>query len=100
MILSLPQIPMSKFHWDAESRVLSAEISDLNNPRFQRIYDDACDVGLAVRSDRTGETVSFYVAQEHKDREGDVQSWVLEPIPEHIRKNPCLMPLRIRLWND
>jgi hypothetical protein len=55
--------------------------SDLGYRPDEVIYDDACDVGLAVTG-RTG-TYWFHLDHLERDRHGDVYEWVYLPIPEH-----------------
>jgi hypothetical protein len=47
---------------------------------FERIYDDACDIGLAVRSHHTGAVVLFAVHSERRNREGEIIGWDLVPV--------------------
>lgn len=47
------------FTWSAKNG--TAEHSDLGRPNvFQQIFDDACDVGFAVKSEKTGKVETFY----------------------------------------
>lgn len=57
--------------------VLVAEASEL--PEFERVWDDACDVGLTVVSHRTGTEVVYAVEEIARDSEGDILYWMLEP---------------------
>ncbi len=64
-----------------------AEASDVGYRSPLRIYDDACDVGIAIRSRRTGRVVRFYLAHEDNDRSGeDIAGWWFKPIAEDARK--------------
>jgi hypothetical protein len=48
-----------------------------------QIYDDACDVGIAVRSHKTGRTLRFYLSTEDRDDSGEnVAGWWFKMIPE------------------
>ena len=40
-----------------------------------RLFTDATDLGLELRSPRTGVTKRFVLEAENKDREGEVTSW-------------------------
>ena len=63
--------------------VLTTWISDLRIPpgqEFERVFDDACDVGIAVRSARTGNVEVFALYEYLKDREGEVQGWTFQPV--------------------
>jgi len=60
--------------WMSNERRLVSEASDLGLDPY-RLYDDACDYGLWVKSHHTGKLEPFnYVGPEY-DREGDVISW-------------------------
>lgn len=70
------------FHWtrdDGHGPVGTVEISTLTRGGIgditSRMYHDAADVGLAVRSHKSGVVKRFYLAAENKDREGDVRYW-------------------------
>lgn len=78
---------------------LVAEASDLGFRGSRRIYDDACDVGVAVRSERTGQTVRFY-EKDQDVREGHVCGWWFEPIPEDVRRGRVPANARILIIND
>lgn len=83
-----------------EHKTLVAEHSDLGNPNlYNRIYDDACDVGIALYSPKTGKTVIWYLADEIK-REGDLEVWVFRPIAEHVYRHPVLAGWEVHILND
>lgn len=56
-VLNIPCIRSSLFTWTGTNGV--TEHSDIRIPLFNRIYDDACDAGFAVRSDKTGKIMIF-----------------------------------------
>ncbi len=91
-------ISTERFTWS--NKEFFAEISSLGVRGFERIYPDACDVGLSIRSERTGEEVWFYLETEHRDREGDVTHWTLKPTNEAVRKNPGLKGVKMTVFND
>jgi hypothetical protein len=96
-MLRLSPVPTSRLTWHAASRSYVAEISDLGG-RFHRLYDDACDEGLALQG-RSGEA-TFHVAETHTDAEGDVTHWTLRPTPETLRRLPFLAAVRVLVYND
>jgi hypothetical protein len=61
------------------------EASDIRIPIFNRIYDDACDAGFCVISDRTGKIMVFCHSTTHED-DGEEQGWVFVCIGE---LDPC-----------
>lgn len=69
---------------------------------WERLYDDACDVGLALRSHKTGEVSTWYLCEgETKvDSEGDVQHWILKPTAESVRKHRGLDGYTLKIYND
>lgn len=59
---------------------LVAEASDLGG-RFglERIYDDACDVGIAIQSHHTNRIEWFYL-DKREERDGEVLAWEFKPV--------------------
>jgi hypothetical protein len=93
MILTPTRVSTSTFHWDADRRMFSAEISDLGREfNFEQVYDDACDEGMTLISHRTGQAVTCAVTHVERDREGDLLYWDLLPLG-----NKCF---RVRIFND
>jgi hypothetical protein len=78
---------------------LVAEASDLRYNAPHRIYDDACDVGIAIRSDRTGKLVRFYLSKIDVANE-DVAGWWFDPISEDARRVPGSSSVRVLIIND
>ena len=69
---------------------------------WQQLYDDACDVGIALRSHKTGVTTTWYLCEGDTvtDADGDVLWWVLKPTTETVRINPSLSAYRLKVYND
>ncbi len=71
-----PIIPASKFSWRGTEGC--TEASDLPG-RFPsdlgRVYDDSCDVGFTMLSDRSGRSAVFCLDHVEKDEEGDLLFW-------------------------
>ncbi len=81
--------------------VLVAEASTLGYHGPRRIYDDACDAGIAVRSERTGALVRYYLKEEEMDRSGeDVAGWRFLPISEDVRRTPSAGHTSVLIIND
>lgn len=74
---------------------LSADISDIDATCWMnRLYNDACDVGLAIRSETTGRVERFYHTNEERDREGDIVAW-------HFAATDLKCPIqRVVVFND
>lgn len=78
---------------------LVAEASDLRYSQPRQIYDDACDVGIAVQGNRW--LVRFYLAAEERGSDGeDIAGWYFRPIPEDARRCSLLDNLRVLIIND
>lgn len=96
-ILRTRRVSLRLFFWDRQANKLVAEISDLGTGfRFERVYDDACDVGFSVESHRTGRAVTYAIDHEQRDADGDVQWWDLVPAAGAA----CSSLPPIRLFND
>lgn len=103
MYLPIPCFDSSEFSYHKESKTFSAELSDFNGrvrKFFGQIYDDACDVGLEVVSNKTGKSVKFYLSEEETDTEGELCLYRFLPLDEYVRKNPALAGMSVILFND
>lgn len=103
MRLNIQAIPSKLFTVtrNENRHVLTAEISDLGPGfRFQLLYDDAMDVGMAVESSKTGNVVHYYLYDTIDTAEGDVSYWILMPTTESIRQYPLCKNTEIMLFND
>jgi hypothetical protein len=79
-MLAMTHYPVERFHWSREEAELSCEISDLGPGfRFERIYDDACDLGIAIRGTKGG-VWKFALADSDKDAEGCIVRCRLVPV--------------------
>lgn len=86
MKLNPPELTLERFHYDPKTGVLSAEDSQLRNQSFDghyrwlgRLYDDACDEGIAIRSTKTGKVVRFYLHSTERNRDNDITCWNFFP---------------------
>lgn len=77
-----------------------AEASDIGLRDFVRLYDDAADVGLWIQNRNSGASVAFYLSEERRDADGDVQVWILRPVAEHVRHGLCRPDAEIHVLND
>jgi hypothetical protein len=96
--LKMDSICTSHFTYLTEERSFIAEASDLpGRGRFRRIYDDSCDLGLTLRSQRTGREVDFALFREVRDGSGeDIMHWELRP----ICVTSDLKDLKVIVFND
>lgn len=87
MKLQLNPLPLKKFTFDKNKRTLVAEMSDFGPLRdgrwwLQRIYDDACDVGIAIASELTGKTETFCLVREEINSENELIALHFIPLDE------------------
>ncbi len=86
---------------DDGTTVLVAEASDLRYRGWHQIYDDACDVGISIKSSRTGQIVTYYLNEEEMDHSGeDVAGWRFKPIAEDVRRVPACANTSVLIIND
>lgn len=102
MQLTVDLIPSKAFsHFPASKRMV-AEISDLNSfEGFKPLYDDAVDVGFAIKNAKSGNITRWAVADEIRDtRENELLGWYLVPTQEALRRNPVMEGYCMTLIND
>lgn len=51
--------PISSSMFSFKNNKFVAELSDLGNPRLERVYDDAADCGFSIVSEKTGKSAVF-----------------------------------------
>jgi len=104
--MQLNPIPIDarRFSRAPSSLMLVADHSDICALRdfkgWDRLYDDACDVGIALRNPQTGVTTRWYMDDEKFDREGDLEATVFKPCPETLRTQPQLAGWEVHIVND
>lgn len=76
--LSPYALPLNLFGRQGDTLV--AEASTLGNPANLPLFNDACDVGIAIRSHHTDRVVRYHLAKVDKDREGDIAGWRYEVV--------------------
>ena len=74
--------PISSKHFTVSRKMgcLVTTASDLPSLKMQRIYNDACDTGIAIISARTDVVVYFYLNEVRRD-EGGITSWNFKVLP-------------------
>lgn len=98
-------ISTAMFHYDKQDRCFSQEMSTLqcgpkNRPVLERIYPDACDEGIRLISERSGQECVFYVDRTHVNRDNEITHWELFVTPECLRKMPHMKGVKVIIWND
>lgn len=80
---------------------LIAEASDFGPAGFtnalQRLFNDAADQGIGIRSHPSGRIVRFALDRVEKDREGDVTAWVFQVVPRDAKASTVR---HVRVFND
>jgi dipeptidyl aminopeptidase/acylaminoacyl peptidase len=103
MRLTLVEHSDKQFTYSNKDKTLVSEASDLDNRHLERIYDDACDVGFAVKSDKTDSVVVFVMSSPiyhgaGEDRE--ISGWEYEPANFSIRQHPECRGMKAVIFND
>lgn len=85
--------------------VFSADASDLQDRHIQQLYDDACDVGLAIRSTKTGTVITYFLSETNRKQydpaeQPEIVSWEYLPLPEDVRKHPECAKTKVFIFND
>lgn len=99
--LHVNPLPLERFSWNAQSRTLVAEGSDFGplretfDPRtgrtwIQQLWNDACDVGIAIESHKTGKVERFYLSQE-ETHDGDLLAWHFKPVSKSCPVNEVVI---------
>lgn len=86
-------------------KLMCVEASDLMlrpGHVWEQLYDDACDVGMALRNPRNGNVTRWYVAEGETvmDADGAVSYWILRPTTETVRRQPSLEGYTLKIFND
>lgn len=95
------QISTTKFTWVPKTREFIAEISDLHgsNP-LGALYNDACDAGFVLVSQKTNLAIPFYLRETQRDADHDVKFWEFHPCNEAVRQNPSFEDVTVIILND
>lgn len=104
MILpSLVKHDHQRFDYIGEDRAYYCDASSLGRPGvtlFNRVYDDACDVGFAMVKSN-GESVVFTLDEDASGTsEGhEVSDWTFRPTAEAVAKHPKLAGCKVVIFN-
>lgn len=63
------------FLWSSDSKILSAEASDVRFDGGYRLYDDAYDYGIWMKSHRTGAIEPFVLCNISYSLDEEIQFW-------------------------
>jgi hypothetical protein len=93
MLLNPSPICSSKFSF--KNNQFTAEASDFGrNFDLGRVYDDACDEGFTIVSEKTGKGAVFALYNHEEDGEGDLVAWIFKCV------TPGLTHLKAVIFND
>lgn len=99
----VPRHSSKKFSYDSDTNAFTAWASTLDEGMkkhmFGRIFNDACDEGMYIVSDKTGAEAGFAVDREERNDDNDITSWVLKPTDETKRKFPLLKNATVTIFN-
>jgi hypothetical protein len=103
MRLNVIEFSSKQFTYNAADKTFTSEASDLDNRHLQQIYNDACDVGFAMKSDKTGNVITYVMTKpfyhgEGEDRELGGYNYV--PTSESIREHPECEGTKVIVFND
>ena len=91
-----------QFAHQPEAKLLLADMSDLGvragDTPFEQLYDDACDIGIALLNPRTGSTTYWYYVAEVKERD-EITMWILQPTTESCRLHPGVQCYTMHIYN-
>lgn len=90
------------FFFDKKSGNFSQEISSLGygpNGITSQLFDDACDEGFVMVSDRTKAEVPFYLTFVETDAEDEIVCWNFKSAP-NTSNQPHLENLSVTIFND
>jgi len=68
----LKPAPVSSSHFSFKNNVFIAELSEVPVKHFQRVFDDACDLGFTIISAKTGNHVVFAIDRYELDADDDL----------------------------
>ena len=85
--------PISSTRFTFKGHTFSAEASDLRGIRLGRVYDDACDEGFTIVSEKTGKSAVFAAAGEIIHNE-ELGGWKFKCV------TPGLTHLKAVIFND
>jgi hypothetical protein len=102
MKLTLVEHSSRQFTYSPDDKVLTAEASDLDNRHLQPLYNDACDVGFSVKSEKTGKVVTFVMVSPIYDKSDDCElvGWQYAPTSESFRNVPECQGMEATIFND
>ena len=93
------KISTKQFFFHKEDSMFTQEISSLGTLASYltgQLYDDACDQGFVLVSDRTGAEIPFYLDETETSNEGEILCWNFKA----ASLKPELVGLKVCVFND
>ena len=96
--IAMATMDLARFTYDRDRQSLVAIASDFGPLRdglwwLNRMYDDAADAGIAIRSHKTGKVERFYL-ERTEERDGDLMAWHFRP------ESPGCIVKSVTIFND
>ena len=66
---------------------------------LRQLYQDSCDVGFVMVSEKTGQEAVFGLSHVEMNRDSDVVYWELAPLYSTVRKNRGLSNCTVKIFN-
>lgn len=90
---AVPVLSTETFTFHREGNQLIAEASTLGDSfRLARLWDDACDQGITLKSHRTGREITYVLTGEER-YEGELQGWRMAPADAELAAMPEVLIL-------
>ena len=94
------EVSSKHFTYNPSKNMMVTFISDLGplqNNIFSQIFDDACDSGFYMVSERTGEKKLFTLSEEVKDSDNDIIVWIFTHWDVNV---PSEKQMKVHVLND
>lgn len=97
---NIPEVSTNNFTYTKELRSFTMFCDEASSVlRTSRIYDDACDEGFYLVSEKTGQKILFVGGYPCRNSENEITHW--EYTSYCLRENPKdLLDLTVKIWND
>jgi len=81
-------------------KTMTCELSTLRDRVYNQLYDDACDVGFGIISEKTGHVAYWAHDKSEFNDDGDLTSVIFKPITETINQRQSLKDWTVEVFND
>lgn len=98
MKLQVKVLSSKMFSYNAHNKEFVGEMSEIGG--FDMLYDDACDLGFAIRSEKTGQIAVYCLYSSSQNKENDTIKWLFVPTTETMKRIPALRGVNVVVFND